>query len=295
MKTIRSYDRAAWRGAIIALVLALAAPALQAQYYGGMARQGKQEQPPPTEVINNVTIEQNLDAQLPLDLNFRDESGQSVALGKYFDGKPVVLTLAYYECPMLCNQVLNGLLQSMRLLDFTVGKDYRVVTVSINPHEKGGMAAQKRKNYLGRYRREGAGDDWHFLTGDSLSIAKLADVVGFRYVYDPKSGQYAHASGIMIATPEGKLARYMYGIEFQPKELKLSLMEAAEGKIGSAVDRVVYLCYEYDPTSGKYGLAITRLLQGAGITLVLVVGGFMTVWLRRERKERERVDEGARG
>jgi protein SCO1/2 len=289
MNSMRAYEGFR-RQLIVALaVIALAAPVARAQYYGKMSRERNEPQPPPTEVINNVTIEQKLDAQIPLDLPFRDENGRSVTLGEYFDGKPVILSLAYYECPMLCNQVLNGLLQSMRLLDFTLGKDYRVLTVSINPHEKAGMAAQKRKNYLGRYRREGAGEDWHFLTGDSAAIARLADVVGFRYVYDPKSGQYAHASGIMLATPEGRLARYMYGIEFQPKELKLGLMEAAKGEIGSLVNKVVYLCYEYDPMSGKYGFAITRILQGAGVATVLVLGGFMTVWLRRERRRGEGV------
>ena len=269
------------------MMMTLAGPIAQAQYYGGMSRQKTEPPLPPTEVINDVSIDQNLDAELPLDLRFTDENGKNVALGEYFDGKPVILTLAYYKCPMLCNQVLNGLLQSIRILDFTLGKDYRIVTVSIDPTEKSKIASEKRQNYLGRYKREGAGDDWHFLTGDSASIAELADVVGFRYVYDPKSKQYAHASGIMVATDEGRLARYMYGIEYQPKELKLSLMDAAEGKIGSAVDRVIYLCYEYDPSSGKYGLAITRVLQGTGVAMVLALGGFMTVWLRREKKEKD--------
>ncbi len=233
--------------------------------------------------LKDVRIDQKLNAQLPLDLVFRDESGQSVKLGRYFHGKPVVLSLAYYECPMLCTVVLNGLGRTLKAVPFDMGKDFEVVTVSINPKETPALAAAKKATHIDNYHRPGAAEGWHFLTGDEPSIKALADAVGFRYTYDPATGQYAHAAGIMIATPEGKLARYFYGVEFPARDVKFGLMEAASNRIGSPVDQILLFCYHYDASVGKYTTGVMTVLRAAGIATVLALLVFGFVSLRRER------------
>ncbi|HEV2704488.1 MAG TPA: SCO family protein [Pyrinomonadaceae bacterium] len=236
------------------------------------------------DVLKQVEIEQKLDSQLPLDALFRDEAGREVALSEYFkDGKPVVLALVYYECPMLCNQVLNGLTGSLLALKFTAGEEFRVVTVSFDERETPELAARKKETYLARYKRAGAERGWHFLTGRKQSIDRLAEATGFKYVWDARSNQFAHASAIMVATPEGRLSHYFYGIEYAPKDLRLSLVEASAGKIGSPVDKLILYCYHYDPTVGGYAPVVMNIVRLAGVaTLVGLV--VMLLLLRRYKR-----------
>jgi protein SCO1 len=235
-------------------------------------------------MVQGVGIDQNLNAQIPLELKFKDETGQAVRLGQYFRGKPVVLALVYYECPGLCDLILNGLTHTMEQISLNVGADYDVVTVSFNPKETWQLAQAKKANYIEKYQRSGAKEGWHFLTGDEPSIKSLADTVGFHYKYDPISKQFAHASGIFVLTPEGKISRYFYGIEYKPRDFRLGLVEASTNKIGSTADQVLLFCYHYDPTTGKYGMAITQVTRALGTATVLLLGGFVFIMLRRDRR-----------
>ena len=222
--------------------------------------------------LRDIKIEQKLDQQLPLDLVFRDESGQQVKLGQYFGAKPVVLAFVYYDCPMLCTQVLNGMVTSFRVLPFQIGNEFEVVTVSFDPRETSALAARKKKvyvDYLPEKMRANASNGWHFLTGDPENIAKLTDAAGFRYRYDEATKQFAHASAIMVTTPQGKLSRYYYGIDYPPRDLRLGLIESSENKIGSPVEQLLLYCYHYDPATGKYGVAIMRVMRVAGVITVL--------------------------
>ena len=230
-----------------------------------------------------VGIDQRLNEQVPLDLQFRDETGKSVKLGQYFGGKPVILAMVYYECPMLCTLTLNGLVRSMRALPFELGNQYAVVTVSFNPRETPALAAAKKKEYLANYAHPGGENGWHFLTGDEASIQQLTKAIGFHYNYDQESGQYAHAAGLVMVTPEGRIARYFYGVEFSTRDLRLALDEASANKIGSPVEAILLFCFHYNPLTGKYGLLISRVLQLAGAATVLLLGGFVTVMLWREK------------
>jgi protein SCO1 len=239
---------------------------------------------PIAKVVEKVGIDQHLDAQVPLDLPFVDEGGRNVKLSDYFGGKPVVLVLAYYRCPMLCTEVLNGLLKSSQAVKFRLSADYQIVTVSIDPRETPELARAKKRRYADMYRREGAEAGWHFLTGPQESITRLAETVGFRYQFDPVSDQFAHGSGIILLTPHGKISRYFYGIEYPPNDLRLGLVESSAGKIGSAVDAVLLLCYHYDPQVGKYGLMISRLMRFLASVTVLALGTFLFVMFRQERR-----------
>lgn len=236
-------------------------------------------------ISREITIEQKLNEQVPLNLTFRDETGREVQLKQYFGKKPVLLTLVYYECPSLCGLVLQGLLKSLRVINYTPGDQFEIVTVSINPKETPELAAAKKQNFLKEYGRLDAAKGWHFLTGEEDQIRQLADAVGFRYVYDPKSGQYAHAAGIMLLTPVGKVARYFYGIEYSPRDLRMGIMDASQGKVGSPVEKVILFCFQYDPSTGKYSLAIIRVIQLAGILTVLVLGGFISTHVYREKRK----------
>jgi protein SCO1/2 len=207
------------------------------------------------EALMEVALEQRLDEMIPLDLTFRDEDGREVRLGEYFGEKPVVLTLVYYECPMLCTLVLNGLITSMRPLEFDIGDQFDVVTISIDPEETPDLGAEKKATHLEQYGREGAEEGWHFLTGAQESISALAEAVGFKYFYDPESDEFAHASGIIVLTPEGRLARYFYGVEYSTRDLRFALMEASENRIGTVVDQMILYCYSYDPETGTYAAA----------------------------------------
>ena len=232
--------------------------------------------------LRGVGIEQRLNTQVPLDLKFRDETGQTVTLGSFFGKKPVILSLVYYQCPMLCPMALHGLLTSLQKVAWTAGKDFNVLTVSFNPSETPDVAAAKRNVYLGLYNRQGSERGWHFLTGDEASIERLTQAVGFRYHYDTASGQYAHPTMIVVLTPQGKISRYLYGIEYPERDVRLALVEASNDKIGTPVDQVLLFCYHYDPTEGKYGFAVTRVIRAAGIATVLLLGGAMLIMFRRE-------------
>ena len=205
-------------------------------------------------------------------------------LADFFGEKPVVLVLAYYRCPMLCTEVLNGLLESSQAVPLRLAADYQIVTVSIDPRETPQLAAEKKRGYVERYRREGAAEGWHFLTGPQLTIDRLTSAVGFRYRYDRASDQFAHASGIVLVTPQGRTARYLYGIEFPPENLRLGLVESGRGKIGSSVDQILLLCFHYDPNLAKYTLAIDRVLRLLALLTLCSLGWFLMRMYRRERE-----------
>ncbi len=236
------------------------------------------------ELQNTIGIDQKLGEQIPLDLTFTNEAGQSVRIGDYFGDKPIVLTLVYYDCPMLCNQVLTSLLRAMNVLAFGIGTEFDVLTVSVDPGETHELAAAKRAEYIKNYRGRDGSNGWHFLTGQQDQIEQLASAVGFRYEYEEQTDQYIHASGIMVLTPAGKLARYFYGIDYPPRDLRWGLVEAADGAIGSAVDQLLLMCYSYDPMTGKYGVYIRNSLRIGAVATVLALGSFVVVMLRRERR-----------
>lgn len=235
-------------------------------------------------LVQQVGLEQRLNAQVPLDVSFRNEGGRAVRLGDYFQDKPVMLTLGYFRCPMLCTQVLNGLLESSQAVKMTMGADYQVVSVSIDPRETTSLARAKKKRYAESYHRPGAEEGWHFLTGNSAGIEQLTQAVGYRYVYDPQTDQYAHASGIIILTPSGRISRYLYGIDYAPDDLKRALVEASEQRIGSLSDRFLLLCYHYDPATGKYGFAIENAIRAAGVMTLVVMGAYLGLMFHRERR-----------
>jgi protein SCO1/2 len=219
---------------------------------------------------------------------WRDETGATVTLGKYFVQKPVILVLSYLQCPRLCPLVLEGLLKSLRPLSLNVGEAFHVVTVSIDPRETSTLAATIKANYVQRYGRPGAASGWHVLTGNQEEIDRLAEAVGFRYTYDAKQDQFAHASGIVLVTPKGQVARYLYGIEYAPRDVRLGLVEAAANTIGSPIDQLLLFCYHYDPQTGQYSAAVMNIMRLAGGATVLMLGTVMGVLLRRERKTRRR-------
>ncbi len=230
--------------------------------------------------LENVGIEQHLDTQVPPDLTFRDDTGKTVKLGDYFGGKPLILNLVYYNCTMLCGEALAGLSSAMRLVKFDVGNEFDVVTVSFDPRETPEMAAAKKKDYVGRYGRANAAAGWHFLAGQPDSINALTKAVGFQYQYDAKSNQYAHATAIMVLTPQGRISRYFYGVDFPPKDLRMGLVEASQGKIGNAVDAVLLYCYHYNPETGKYGAMVANILRLAAATTVFLLGGLLFILWR---------------
>jgi protein SCO1/2 len=233
------------------------------------------------KALQKVGIDQKLDEQIPLGAVFKDEQGREVRLAQFFGQKPVVLSLVYYDCPMLCTLVLNGMTSSFRQVSFTIGKEFEVVTVSFDPRETPQLAAAKKQTYLQRYGRAGAEAGWHFLTGDEANIRQLTEAVGFRYVWDEQTNQFAHASGIMVLTPEGKLARYFYGIDYAPKDLRLGLVEASQDKIGTPVDALMLYCYHYDPATGKYGAVVMNIMRLAGIVTLALIGGLLLMLRKR--------------
>jgi protein SCO1/2 len=236
--------------------------------------------------LRQVDFVQRLHEFVPLDLVLWDETGRPVPLQDYFGRKPVILSLVYYDCPNLCTMVLNGLLRTMRALSLTVGEDFDVLTVSINPHDTPALAAAKKAQYVRSYGHTGAANGWHFLTGSSEAIQRLTRAVGFHYTYDASRDQFAHASGIIVLTPQGQLARYFYGVEYAPRDVRLGLVEATAHKIGSPIDQLLLLCYHYDPQSGTYSLAILRTLRLAGVATVVALGTFLGVMVHRERRRR---------
>jgi protein SCO1/2 len=249
---------------------------------GGIMSPPANQRPPGLQFVG---IEQHLNAEVPGDLRFRDELGNSVKLGDYFDhGRPVILNLGYYQCPMLCGELLQGLVGSMKALTLNLGKDFDVVTVSFDPRETTEMAAEKKRDIVKRYGRSNAGQGWHFLTGQADQINALTSAVGFQYQFDPKTEQYAHATAIVILTPDRHIAEYFYGVEFSPKDLRLGLVQAGQGKIGTVTDTVLLYCYHYDPRTGKYGAIAINVLKLGAVATLLILGTFMFVMFRADRR-----------
>jgi len=242
---------------------------------------------PPANVrppyLENVGIEQHLDAQVPPDLAFVDDTGRPVKLGDYFGSKPIILNLVYYNCTMLCGEELAGLTGALKAVKFNIGNEFAIVTVSFNPHETPDIATAKKKDYLQRYGRVGAASGWHFLTGSADSINALTKAVGFQYQYDPKINQYAHAAAIMVLTPQGHISRYFYGVDFPPKDLRMGLVEASQEKIGNAVDQILLYCYHYSPATGKYGAVITNILRLSAAVTIVLLAGLLIVLFRLEK------------
>lgn len=259
-----------------------------ALFVSGMIAAHAQVPPPPDplsmsgpggiqERFPDISIDQNLNAQVPLDLKFLNEQGEPVTLGALMQGRPAVLSLVYYECPMICNEILNGMVAAFDGVKYPMDESFEVITVSIDPGEKPELAREKKANYLKQYHRNGGEGGWHFLTIENQDdLDTLADVVGYRYVYDPATDQFAHATGIMVLTPEGKVARYFYGIDYIPRDLEFSLVEASKGNVGSPVDKLVLLCFQYDPASGSYGFYVFGALR---LGAIMTVGFLCLFWL----------------
>ena len=248
------------------------------------AAPARADEPGPGHALEQVRFDQQPGAQVPRDLRFRDETGKAVRIGDYLGARPVILVLAYYNCPNLCSTVINDMVENLRELNFTLGKQFDVVTVSIDPRETPEIAAEKRESFVRNYGRAGVEAGWHALTGDQAAITRLADTVGFRYIYDQTVQQYAHPSGLILLTPEGKISRYLYGLVYSPTDLRLGLVEASANKIGSVVDQVLLRCLRYDPVAGKYSFAIMSFVRGIGAVTAAILGGFMVMTIRRERR-----------
>ena len=237
----------------------------------------------PLSPLSDIGFDQKLGATVPLDLMFRDESGRAVRLGEYFGARPVILSLAYFDCPMLCGMSLQGLASSLKTLSFDAGKEFQVVTVSFNPRNTPEEARKKKATYLAEYGRAGADQGWHFLTGDEDSIRRLTAAVGFRYAWDEDQKQYAHGTGIVLLSAQGAVSRYFFGIDYAPKDLRLGLIESAQGKIGTLTDQLVLLCYHYDPHTGRYSVAAINSVRAGAVLTMLALGTFIVVMIRRER------------
>ena len=267
------------RIALLALLLAPAVP-LRASGAPGSPPSDAPLPPPP---IKDVGFDQKLGEAIPLDLTFRDEAGESVHLSKYFGKRPVVLSLVYFTCPMLCGMTMDGLVRSVRVLKFEPGTDYEILTVSFDPRDAPEAASEKKRTVMAQYGRKSGPGGWHFLTGDAASIAALTKAVGFRYVWDAEQKQFAHATGITVLTPQGRIAKVLFGIEYPAKDLRLALIEAAEEKIGNVVDQLLLLCFHYDPKAGRYTTTVQNFVRAGGVITFVLLAGFVTIMLRRER------------
>ena len=235
--------------------------------------------------LRDVEFDQKLNSQIPLDLSFTDERGVPVQLRQYFGGKPIILNFVYYKCRDLCPLLLDGMVRTLRGVSFDIGTEFDVLTVSIDPHDNAALAAAQKRDFLARYGRRGSERGWHFLTGEEAAIGKLAEAVGFHYSFDATTGEFAHATGIVLLTPTGKTSRYFYGIEFSPRDVRLGLVEAGEGKIGTPIDQLLLFCYHYDPVTGKYGPFVTNLVRLGGLITAVGLAGFILWMLRRERAQ----------
>ncbi|HVG85335.1 MAG TPA: SCO family protein [Vicinamibacterales bacterium] len=278
-------DVRTWRTAVLAGAMVIAAAPVSAQ----SGAQGLNPQPgiPSSQmpgVLGKVAFEQRLNEPLPLDLTFTDEDGRRVKLGDYFGKRPVVLAFVYYECPMLCTLVLNGLTGVLSLIDETAGKEFDVVAVSFDPRETPVLAAAKKKTYLDTYKRPQAANGWHFLTGAESSIAALTQAAGFSYAWDEATQQFAHASGIVVATPDGRLSRYFFGVDYAARDVQFALIESSAGKVGSLADKLMLYCYHYDPVTGQYGFVAMRAVRIGGVVTLVALAGFMFVSIRRENR-----------
>jgi len=241
--------------------------------------------------LREIGFDQNLDKHVPLDTAFTDETGHVVRIGDYFGTRPVVLVFAYYDCPMLCTLVINVLASALDVLSLEPGKDFEIVTVSFDPRDTPATAAAKKAAYIARYKRPGAAVSWHFLTGEQASIDRLTQAAGFRYVWDKETKQFAHPTGVIVLTPDGRLARYLFGIEYGPRDLRYAIVDASNGKVGSAVDSLLLYCYHYDPMAGRYGVAIMQVVRIAAAGTVLALGAFIVVMVRSEKRRTARVVE----
>ena len=246
-------------------------------------------------IMNEIGFDQRLGESVPLDAEFRDEEGRPVRLGDFFGRKPVVLNLVYFDCPMLCTVSLNGLTSALDVASVTPGQEFELVTISFDPRETPGLASAKKKAYLARYKRPGAGAGWHFLTGDKASIDRVTQAVGFRYAWDKETKQFAHPAGLLVLTPEGKISRYLFGIEYAPKDLRLAIVESGEGKVGGPVDDFLLFCYQYNPLTGRYSASILNLVRSLAVLTVLALGGFVYSMWRREKADRRGLGNGAVG
>ena len=279
--------------AVVVLTLGMSVSAQKSEHYNSPLYSPKKYDPSQSagnglpDALDKIGIEQKLGEQLPLETELKNENGETIKLGSLFEsGRPVVLAFVYYECPMLCNEVLNGLTGSLKGISLDAGKDFDVIAISFDAreNEKAELAKNKKAAYLERYGRSGAEKGWHFLTGSQASIDAVTKAAGFSYRWDEKSSQFAHAGGVMIVTPEGKMSRYFYGIDYGPRDLKLGLIESADNKIGSVADQMLLYCYHYDPSSGKYGLAILRVIRFGAVLTLLGMGAMGFVFWRRGRK-----------
>jgi protein SCO1/2 len=234
--------------------------------------------------LEGVGFKQRLDEALPLDAIFTDDNGRQLTLGQLFGNKPVILAFVYYQCPMLCTQVMNGLSSALKVMPFVAGKDYDVVLVSFDPLDTPAIAAEKKRGHLAYWSAERDATAWHLLTGDEASIRRATSAAGFTYQWDERTGQFAHVSGVLVVTPDGRLSRSFYGVEFSPKELRLALVESGQGRIGSAIDELLLYCFHYDPESGRYGLVVMNIVRLGGALTVLFMGSFILLMRRRESR-----------
>jgi len=263
---------------LLGFLLTLLPASASAQWPAPAASPGE-----PPSILREIGFDQKLGGSLPLDSVFRDETGRSVRLGDYFGRKPVVLNLVYYDCPMLCTVSLSGLASALGVLSFSPGREFEIVTVSFDPKETPELAAAKKNTYLARYGRPGAESGWHFLTGERDAIDRVTRAAGFRYAWDEETKQFAHPAGLLVASSDGRISHYLFGVEYAPKDLRLALVEAGRGKVGSALDQVLLYCYQYNPAAGRYSAAILRIVRLGGVLTVLALGGLIFTLWRRER------------
>ena len=275
-------------GLAAAAVAASAQPGQPAPMQPTYSMQASNLKPALPGALEGVGIDQRLNQQVPLNLQFHDEFSRTLPLSTYFHGKPVLLALVYYRCPMLCTQILNGMISALKAVSLEPGKDFEVVSVSFDPKDTPELAASKKQTYMKRFARANSANGFHFLTGDETNIKALTDAVGFHYKYDAASDQFAHASGIMVMTPEGRLSRYFYGVEYAPLDIRLGLVEASKNKIGSLADAALLFCYHYDPTTGKYGtVAVDFLRIGGGVFFLFGMSWMVMAWRRDLRTDRQ--------
>jgi protein SCO1/2 len=264
--------------------VASAQPGYPSSYlrYAGEAEKPKNPADMAPPQLKDVTFKQRLGETLPLDAMFKDEGGRTVALGDYFGRRPVVLAFVYYSCPMLCTQVMNGISSALTAVPFKAGEDFDVVLISFDPKDTPAVAAEKKKTHLEYWSAQQTANAWHFLTGDEATIRRVTSAAGFTYQWDQTTGQFAHVSGVLVATKDGQLSRYFYGIEYSPKELRLALVESGEGHVGSAIDELLLYCFHYDPESGRYGAVVMNLIRLGGVLTLLFIGGSILLMRRRD-------------
>jgi protein SCO1 len=279
--------RQVWNPALLLICAAVAMgqPAQPTPAQQSLSLQDKSLKPNLPEPLRGVGIDQKLGSSLPLDVEFRDEAGRTVPLRKFFEAnKPVLLVPVYFRCPMLCTQILSGVSSSLKAVSFNPGQDFEIVAFSFDPKDTPEDAASKKALYVKRYGRANTANGWHFLTGDEANIKQLTDALGFHYKYDPRNDQYVHASGIMLATPSGRLSHYFYGVEYAPRDVRLGLVESSLGKVGSPVDQILLFCFHYDPATGKYGAVVMNMVRFAGAGFALLAGALLLIAFRRDAR-----------